>query len=95
MPRELPREGFLYTRDEVKALFGFASLASLDKAVQEGRFPMPLKDDNRQADPLWSGAVLLDWIRIKPFLRPQEPGEDQGRKGPRKTDGDPPQLGAD
>lgn len=69
MAREEPKLGMYYTKDEVKVLCGFASLAAIDLAVEESRFPQPVDDDNRQSEPAWSGKALLLYLEMRPMLR--------------------------
>jgi len=85
----IPKTDEVYSLKEVRHLFGFPSDDAVMLAVEEGRFPAPLKDDNRQADCLWMGKHLLLWMELRPMLRPQTP-----RKPGRKTEADSGDSGA-
>ncbi len=93
MGSPVPKADELYTRREVRQMFGFPSDDALDRAVELARFPMPMKDDNRQAEPLWLGKYLLIWMEIRPMLRPQAEEPARGKPG-RKTEADSGELGA-
>ncbi len=93
MATSIPKADELYSLTEVRKMLGFPSDDAVLRAVEEGRFPAPIRDDNRQAEPLWMGRHLLLWIEIRPMLRPQ--AETPGRKtGARKTEADSGELGA-